>query len=136
MLRKLIKAGRIRTNVVSTHVNRKQKSIVLSSCILLATELIIDIFFFCRLINFIKGLDPKNPAQPETERPNRPRTNMKGKRNQAQGPNPRPRVFTKATRPVFFSRPPRAKTTARTCHASAINLVVIHRPGFSLEKTK
>ncbi|KAJ4867385.1 hypothetical protein Rs2_51075 [Raphanus sativus] len=35
---------------------------------------------------------------------------MKGKRNQAQGPNPRPRVFTKATRPVFFSRPPRAKT--------------------------
>lgn len=43
MQRKLIKAGRIRTNVVFTYINRKQKSIVLSYCILLAAEIINNI---------------------------------------------------------------------------------------------
>lgn len=56
MLRKLIKAGRIRTNVVSTHVNRKQKSIVLSSCILLATELIIDITLVFLFVKYNENL--------------------------------------------------------------------------------
>ena len=43
--RKLIRAGRIRTNVVFTYINRKQKSIVPSYCILFGNR-INNLYYF------------------------------------------------------------------------------------------